>query len=154
DEAFESLSRSLARSERFQAESEAIERLARTFSATLPPPADDAHSCSRMRLGVAGLYERLREFAATLVHGTGSLESVNERMASGAVDQSETVTRTTTTVEALSDKIDRISQHAEDAAEACEKSRQEACRGLEQVHSVIEGMDRLRKQVETNGRKA
>ena len=75
-------------------------------------------------------------------------------MASGATDQSETVSRTTTTVEALSDKIDRISQNAENATEACERTRQEACRGLEQVHRVIEGMDRLRTQVEVNGRKA
>ena len=75
-------------------------------------------------------------------------------MASGAVEQSETVAQTTTTVEALSDKIDRISQNAEDAAEACEKARSEARRGLEQVHTAIDGMDRLRAQVEANGRKA
>ena len=75
-------------------------------------------------------------------------------MASGAADQSDTVERTTTTVEALSDKIDRIAQNAEDAAEACGKARQEASRGLEQLHTVIEGMDRLRSQVEASGRKA
>ena len=58
------------------------------------------------------------------------------------------------TVEALSDRIDRISQNAEEAAEACENARDEARRGLEQVHTVIEGMDRLRAQIEANGRKA
>jgi twitching motility protein PilJ len=75
-------------------------------------------------------------------------------MATGATDQSETVSRTTSTVEALSDKIDRISQNAENATEACERTRQEAKRGMEQVQRVIEGMDRLRAQIEINGRKA
>ena len=75
-------------------------------------------------------------------------------MASGALDQSETVSQTTTTVEALSDKIDRISQNAENATEACERTRREARQGLEQVHQVIEGMERLRSQIEVNGRKA
>jgi methyl-accepting chemotaxis protein len=155
DEAIDSLKQSLSRSRRLQAESEAVERLAKTFLVTVQgAPNGNRPAAAGTRAGIAGLLESLRGIAALLVRDAGALEEVNERMASGALDQSETVTRTTTTVEALSDKIDRISQHAEDAAEACEKSRQEACRGLEQVHSVIEGMDRLRTQVEANGRKA
>jgi twitching motility protein PilJ len=154
DEAFDGLRQLLERSSRLQAESEAIERLARAFQASVNGQGEGTRPGRNGRAGGWGLHETLRDFAALLVHNTVKLEEVNERMASGAADQSETVTHTTTTVEALSDKIDRISQHAEDAAEACEKSRQEACRGLEQVHSVIVGMDRLRAQVDANGRKA
>jgi twitching motility protein PilJ len=158
DEALDVLRQSLERSNRLQAESEAIERLARVFQASVNGQSQSQGEGMRPspngRGGGCGLHETLRDFAALLVHNTVKLEEVNERMASGAADQSETVTHTTTTVEALSDKIDRISQHAEDAAAACEKSRHEACRGLEQVHSVIEGMDRLRAQVDANGRKA
>ena len=95
-----------------------------------------------------------RQTADTLIRYASSLEEANERMASGALDQSETVSQTTTTVEALSDKIDRISQNAENATEACERTRREARQGLEQVHQVIEGMERLRSQIEVNGRKA
>ena len=142
------------RASRLQTESESFERLARTFQATIQDPPDGPRAAPSGRMGCFELHERLQEFATLLVHNAVALEEVNDRMASGAVDQSDAVARTTTTVEALSDKIDRISQHAVDAAEACEKSRQEACRGLEQVHSVIEGMDRLRTQVEANGRKA
>jgi len=154
DEAIEGLRQALVRASRLQAESEAIERLARTFQATGQDPPDGSRPTPSGRLGCSGLHEKLQEFATLLVRNAVALEEVNDRMASGAIDQSDDVARTTTTVEALSDKIDRISQHAEDAAEACEKSRLEACRGLEQVHSVIEGMDRLRTQVEANGRKA
>ena len=82
-----------------------------------------------------------------------ALEEANERVASGAHDQSEAVSRTATSVEALSDRIDRISRNAGEAADACERARQEAQQGLEQVHSVIEGMDRLLTRIEANGRK-
>ena len=85
--------------------------------------------------------------------GPLALEEANERVASGAHDQSEAVSRTATSVEALSDRIDRIARNAGEAADACERARQEAQQGLEQVNSVIEGMDRLLTQIEANGRK-
>jgi ABC-type transporter Mla subunit MlaD len=145
---------SLKRARELEAESEEIGRIARTFWVAVhaksgsPPPAPETRAC------VAAFFEMFRQTADTLVRYSSSLEEANERMASGAVDQSETVSRTTTTVEALSDKIDRISQNAENATEACERTRQEARLGLEQVHRVIEGMDRLRSQIDVNGRKA
>jgi methyl-accepting chemotaxis protein len=64
------------------------------------------------------------------------------------------VLHTTNTVEALSSKIDQISQSAEEAAEAGERMRQEARGGLERIHQIVAGMDRLRSHVEANGRKA
>jgi hypothetical protein len=82
-----------------------------------------------------------------------ALAEANERVASGAHDQSEAVSRTATSVEALSERIDRISHNAAEAADACERARQEAHTGLEQVHSVIEGMDRVLARIEANGRK-
>ena len=116
--------------------------------ANKPPPIPNSPGC------VASVLEMFRQTADTLIRYASSLEEANERMASGAVDQSETVSQTTTTVEALSDKIDRISQNAENATEACERTRLEARQGLAQVHQVIEGMERLRSQIEVNGRKA
>jgi twitching motility protein PilJ len=99
------------------------------------------------------LLDRLRQTAIAIHHDASSLAEVNERVASGAADQSDAVGRTASAVEALSEKIDRISTNAEEAAQACERARDEARRGLEQVHSVIEGMDRLLAQIEANGRK-
>jgi twitching motility protein PilJ len=99
------------------------------------------------------LFDRLRQTALAIHQDASSLGEVNERVASGAADQSDAVGRTASAVEALSEKIDRISANAEEAAQACERARDEARRGLEQVHSVIEGMDRLLAQIEANGRK-
>jgi twitching motility protein PilJ len=154
DAALESLRQALVRASRIQTESQVLERLARAFPGTAQDVSDGAHPAQNGRASGLALNERIQQFAALLMGNARAIEEVNDRLASGAADQADAVGRTTTTVEALSDKIDRISQNAEDAALACEKSRHEACRGLEQLHSVIEGMDRLRTQVEVNGRKA
>ena len=116
--------------------------------ATNPPPTPDTPEC------IASLLEMFRQTADTLIRYASTLEDGNERMATGALDQTDTVSRTTSTVEDLSDNIDRISQNAENATDACDRTREEARRGLEQVHQVIEGMERLRAQIDVNGRKA
>jgi twitching motility protein PilJ len=99
------------------------------------------------------LLDRLLQTAVAIHRDASSLDELNERIALGAADQSEAVARTASAVEALSEKIDRIGMNAEEAAQACEDARVEARQGLEQVHSVIEGMDRLLAQIEVNGRK-
>jgi twitching motility protein PilJ len=99
------------------------------------------------------LLDRFRHTAAQIHRDLSALEETNERVASGASDQSEAVSRTATSVESLSDRIDRIAHNAGEAAVACERARQEARQGLEQVHNVIEGIDRLLGRIEANGRK-
>ena len=122
-------------------------RESKEYSLSLATGADDA-----ARPMVCFL-DRFRQSAVQINHDVAALEVANERVASGAHDQSEAVSRTATSVEALSDRIDRIARNAGEATDACESARQEAQQGLEQVNSVIEGMDRLLTQIEANGRK-
>ena len=79
------------------------------------------------------------EIVATL----SVLSEAASRLAEGATEQTGAVPRTTKTVESLYDRIDRISQNADEAADATERARQQATRGLEQIQGVIAGMDRL-----------
>ncbi len=132
------------------------ERTARTFYAAMNgsgSPSGKDLVLTEVGARLPSLLDRLRLTAIAIHHDASSLGEVNERVASGAADQSDAVGRTASAVEALSEKIDRISTNAEEAAQACERARDEARRGLEQVHSVIEGMDRLLAQIEANGRK-
>jgi methyl-accepting chemotaxis protein len=99
-----------------------------------------------------GVLERLRQTAVEIHRDACSLEELNERVASGAGDQSDAVAHTASAVEALSEKIDRISTGADEAARACELARDVARQGLGQVHTVIEGMDKLLARIEANGR--
>jgi methyl-accepting chemotaxis protein len=99
------------------------------------------------------LLDEFHRTATQINRDLSALEETNERVASGAADQSEAVSRTATSVESLSDRIDRISHNASEAASACERARQEARQGLGQVHSIVEGIDRLLDRIEANGRK-
>ncbi len=148
------VSESLQRARRLEEDNEAIARTARTFWEAVHGKAVGHSAPPETRECVADFFDLFRQTAEVLVHYASTLEEANERMASGAVDQTETVARTTSTVEDLSDKIDRISRNAEDATEACGRTRHEARNGLDQVHRVIEGMEKLRVQIEINGRKA
>ena len=153
DSLVESLTHSVDRLRRLNTEIVEVEAVAKAFWASCNGPDANGGREPNLRHCVLTLLKELQLGAAALIEDASALNESTDKLATGAVDQSETVSRTTTTVEALSDKIDRISQNAEDAAEACEKARLEAKRGLDQVHTVIEGMDRLRAQVEMNGRK-
>ena len=146
----------LDRVRRLQHDLGKAERTARMFCASMNgsgSPAVQELVLAEVGARLPSLLDRLRQTAIAIHHDASSLAEVNERVASGAADQSDAVGRTASAVEALSEKIDRISTNAEEAAQACERARDEARRGLEQVHSVIEGMDRLLAQIEANGRK-
>jgi twitching motility protein PilJ len=145
---------------RTRAEHAAAERLVRQFWMLMTGPDGSTGPLGRSEpVGTAkpqplpSLLNQFRQTAAQIIPEVSSLEEANERVAAGAADQSEAVSRTTTSVEALSDRIDRISRHAGEAAAACDRARQEARLGLDQVHIVIEGMDKLLARIEANGRK-
>jgi ABC-type transporter Mla subunit MlaD len=150
----------LARLRRMQVEYASALGLVRTLgestnatSGSKPDSARPEHSSDRWGQPLLHFLDQIRQTAAHMNGELSSLEEANERVASGANDQSEAVARTATSVEALSERIDRISRNAGEAADACERARQEAQQGLEQVHTVIEGMDRLLTRIEANGRK-
>lgn len=140
-----------------QSEYAEVERMVRRLGGAIEGPG---HSSERSDVEsrrtvqpLLAFLDQFRRTAGQINRDVLALQEANERVASGAQDQSEAVSRTATSVEALSDRIDRISRNAGEAAEACERARQEAHQGLDQVNSVIEGMDRLLSRIEANGRK-
>jgi twitching motility protein PilJ len=143
-----------------QAEHAGALRLARQLRAAMTDSGGEnglSGKSGRGREGAAQplriLLDQFRQTAVPINRDLSALEEANERVASGARDQSQSVSRTATSVEALYDRIDRIAHHASEAADACERARHEAHQGFDQVHSVIDGMDKLLTRIEANGRK-
>jgi twitching motility protein PilJ len=145
----------LARARQLQQDFARAERTAKLFWVSMngQTQANGEVALADVGAKLPAVLDRLRQTAVIIHRDASSLEELNERVATGAADQSDAVARTASAVEALSEKIDRISMNAEEAAQACERARNEARQGLEQVHSVIEGMDRLLARIEANSRK-
>jgi methyl-accepting chemotaxis protein len=153
DRHLEAVRQTIERYRRSEADFDEVERLARSLWRAVADLPAGVEVGADGRGGVLSLLDEVRQTADKVFENAHALDQATEQIASGAWDQSETVARTTTTVEALSDKIDKISHNAEAAAEAGQRARQEARRGLEQVQGLIEGIDRLRAHIESNGRK-
>lgn len=155
DGELESLGRDLGRLREATAALERLERAAEPLcrAAGLAGPPERGLGLDRGATATAWV-EALRDLAARLSGAIGPLGELTLKIASGARDQSENVEQTTTTVEALYDRIDRISQSAQDANAACERTRQEARSGLEQVQALVSGMERLHSHVDLNAGKA
>jgi len=156
EERFARLREALEKNRQAEREFSRAERASRAFLAAMNgqgapfrPELSAAEFCTRM----PALLDRLRQTASAIHTDASSLGELNERVASGATDQSDAVSRTASAVEALSERIDRISGNASEASKACEQVRDEAKRSLDQVHTVIEGMDRLSSQIDASGRK-
>jgi methyl-accepting chemotaxis protein len=155
DGELEHLREVLDRARQIQLDFSRAERTARIFWVSTNGPGSSARAdvdLAEIGAKLPTVLDRLRQTAVEIHRDASSLEELNERVATGAGDQSDAVARTASAVEALSEKIDRISMNADEAAKACELARDEARQGLEQVHTVIEGMDRLLARIEANGR--
>lgn len=121
---------------------------------TLIGPTDPEHSWLDNSTSLIATLELFCDSSVALARYSGSLTETNDRIASGAVEQRETLARTTSNVEDLSDKIDRISRDAVETVQACERTCHEAQSGREQARVVFEGMDRLQSQIDECARKA
>lgn len=154
DVAVQHLEAELAKARQARVELSKMERTTTGFLASSGFAAISPRGIDAPELGtrLSAVLDRLGQTATEIYREASSLEELNERVASGAGDQSDAVAHTASAVESLSEKIDRISTNADEAAKACELARDEARQGLEQVNTVIEGMDRLLARIEANGR--
>ncbi|MFO0907593.1 MAG: hypothetical protein U0794_04395 [Isosphaeraceae bacterium] len=95
----------LRRASESAADTDEVGRMARSLWASVHGkngPMPESQLC------VSGLFDLFRQTAESLRRYAASLEEANERMAHGAPTRPKPSRRTTTTVEALSDKIDQI----------------------------------------------
>jgi methyl-accepting chemotaxis protein len=81
---------------------------------------------------------------------TKDLERHVRDIATGAEDQSEAVSKTTTYVEQMSANIDSVAKNARAAQQAAVTTRDSASEALKLVRALIDGMNRIRTHVEAS----
>jgi methyl-accepting chemotaxis protein len=102
---------------------------------------------------LGGLSRRTGSDLREILTFNNEIEQSTNAIATGAEDQSDAVSKTTTYVEQMSVNIDIVSQNAGSAHTATLAAQSSAVEALEFVQDLIRGMDHIRLQVQGGERR-
>ena len=97
--------------------------------------------------------ERVRKAAIDVSTSANEILLSSEDMASGAVQQDQEITNTSSAVEQLTVSMKQVSNNAEASAEAARRALDAAEQGNRSVRDTLEGMQRIRSSVQATAKK-
>ncbi|MFL6436327.1 MAG: methyl-accepting chemotaxis protein [Terriglobales bacterium] len=101
----------------------------------------------------AKVLERVRKAAIDVSSSANEILLSSEDMASGAVQQDQEITNTSSAVEELTVSMKQVSNNAEASAEAARRALDAAEQGNRSVRDTLEGMQRIRASVQATAKK-
>ena len=97
--------------------------------------------------------ERVRKGAIDVSSSANEILISSEQMSSGAVQQDQEITNTSSAVEELTVSMKQVSNNAEASAEAARRALDAAEQGNRAVRDTLEGMQRIRSSVQATAKK-
>ncbi|HJX01358.1 MAG TPA: methyl-accepting chemotaxis protein [Terriglobales bacterium] len=97
--------------------------------------------------------ERVRKAAIDVSSSANEILLSSEDMASGAVQQDQEITNTSSAVEQLTVSMKQVSNNAEASAEAARRALDAAEQGNRAVRDTLDGMQRIRSSVQATAKK-
>lgn len=97
--------------------------------------------------------ERASKAASDVSTSANEILVASEQMASGATQQDQEITNTSSAVEELTVSMKQVSNNAEASAEAARRALEAAEQGNRSVRDTLEGMQRIRAAVQATGKK-
>ena len=97
--------------------------------------------------------ERVRKGAIDVSSSANEILVASEQMSSGAVQQDQEITNTSSAVEELTVSMKQVSNNAEASAEAARRALDAAEQGNRAVRDTLEGMQRIRSSVQATAKK-
>src|SRR3954464_691281 len=97
--------------------------------------------------------ERVRKGAIDVSSSANEILLSSEDMASGAVQQDQEITNTSSAVEQLTVSMKQVSNNAEASAEAARRALDAAEQGNRAVRDTLDGMQRIRASVQATAKK-
>ncbi|HWR35565.1 MAG TPA: HAMP domain-containing methyl-accepting chemotaxis protein [Clostridia bacterium] len=97
--------------------------------------------------------ERVRKGAIDVSTSANEILVSSEEMASGATQQDQEITNTSSAVEELTVSMKQVSNNAEASAEAARRALDAAEQGNRAVRDTLEGMQRIRASVQATAKK-
>jgi methyl-accepting chemotaxis protein len=97
--------------------------------------------------------ERVRKAAIDVSTSANDILVAAEEMSSGAIQQDQEITNTSSAVEELTVSMKQVSNNAEASAEAARRALDAAEQGNRAVRDTLEGMQRIRASVQATAKK-
>jgi twitching motility protein PilJ len=97
--------------------------------------------------------ERASRSASDVSTSANEILVASEQMASGATQQDQEITNTSSAVEELTVSMKQVSNNAEASAEAARRALEAAEQGNRSVRDTLEGMQRIRASVQATAKK-
>jgi len=102
---------------------------------------------------VGELLQGVQGAASRVASSATEIQASSEQLAQGSVKQSGEIINTTTAVQEMAANIESVSNNATAANEAATRARQAAEAGAKAVDQVVEGMERIRQNVQAGAKK-
>jgi twitching motility protein PilJ len=96
---------------------------------------------------------RVRDAAGDVSAGAKEILNASEKMATGAAQQDQEITNTSSAVEELTVSMKQVSMNAEASAGAARRALDAAEQGNRSVRDTLEGMQRIRSSVQATAKK-
>ncbi|HEY6971580.1 MAG TPA: methyl-accepting chemotaxis protein [Candidatus Angelobacter sp.] len=97
--------------------------------------------------------ERVRKAAVDVQSSANEILIASEEMSSGAIQQDQEITNTSSAVEQLTVSMKQVSNNAEASAEAARRALDAAEQGNRSVRDTLEGMQRIRSSVQATAKR-
>ncbi|HYL94133.1 MAG TPA: methyl-accepting chemotaxis protein, partial [Alphaproteobacteria bacterium] len=97
--------------------------------------------------------ERVRKAAVDVQSSANEILIASEEMSTGAVQQDQEITNTSSAVEELTVSMKQVSNNAEASAEAARRALDAAEQGNRSVRDTLEGMQRIRSSVQATAKR-
>ncbi|MEM8867754.1 MAG: methyl-accepting chemotaxis protein [Verrucomicrobiota bacterium] len=95
----------------------------------------------------------IKQSASDVASRATNINESTERMREGASKQTQEITTARTAVENMAEDIESVASNAEEAASAAKTAQEQAETGQQAVNAVIEGMERIRTDVQSSTKK-
>jgi twitching motility protein PilJ len=102
---------------------------------------------------VAELLQGVQGASNRVASSATEIQASSEQLAQGSVKQSGEIINTTTAVQEMAANIESVSNNATAANEAATRAREAAEAGAKAVEQVVDGMERIRQNVQAGAKK-
>jgi len=102
---------------------------------------------------VGDLLKEVQTVANRVASSATEIQASSEQLSQGSVKQTGEIINTTTAVQEMAANIESVSNNATSANEAATRALQAADVGAKAVQQVVEGMDRIRQNVQAGAKK-